>query len=108
MKEYLGFIPPALIVAAVAGVAVVSELGYTGHYGGIVLAGFVLLPAIVLATILNLAYLLFVAATRHTYFFDCPSRRRRVVAKCGFIVAVATLFIEAAFLVNGLWLKWRW
>ena len=97
MKAYFGFIPSAVIGVPLAGFAVRNALGHGGgcfDYTPVL----VMLPAIGLGTLLNVAYLLYVAATRHKYFVDYPAARQRVVAKCGFAVAIALLLLEVVLL----------
>jgi hypothetical protein len=99
MREYLGFVPAAVIGVPLAGVMFRDAMGYGGcfDYGPLL----VLLPAVALGTILNVAYLVYVGVSFHTSLFDYPSSYQRVIAKCGFAVAVALFLIEAAFWVNA-------
>ena len=101
MREYLGVIPTAVIGVTLAGVTVREALGYGGCFDFLPLVVMVL--AVAVGTVLNLAYLGYVAATRHTYFFDYPSNRQRVAAKCGFVLALALLALESACLATACW-----
>jgi hypothetical protein len=99
LKAYFGFIPIAVIGIPLAGFAVRHALGHGGgcfDYWPLL----VMLPAIVLGTLLDVAYLLYVAANHDTYFVDYPSSRQRVVAKCGYAFAVALLLIVAVLLLS--------
>ena len=98
MKDYLGFIPSAVI-----GVQVRDQLGYGGCFDHGPL--FVKLPAIAAGTIRNLAFLLFDVAptTPASLIILCAaSEWKRDAALRLLAVAVALVLVEGALLANGI------
>lgn len=93
MREYWGFVPTAVIGIPLAGFMIRDSMGYGGcfDFGPLL----VIIPAVVVGSVLNVVYLAIVGVTWRTYFFDYAARRQRVIALCGFVVALALLVTEA-------------
>ncbi|MGD9973503.1 MAG: hypothetical protein AB7S77_10610 [Desulfatirhabdiaceae bacterium] len=101
MRAYLGFIPFTVVAVPFLVAAVRQALFYRGCMDGF---GYILIAmcGFIVGGILNVIYLLFVAANHHSYFTLEP-RRQRMTAKWGFILAVLLFVIQAIVMASILW-----
>ena len=103
MRAYLGFIPLAVVAVPFLVAAIRQSLLYKGCMDGL---GYILIAmgAFMVGGVLNVAYLLFVAATYRTHFtFD--SRRPRIAAKAAFIGGLLLLVVQAVVVASIAWKK---
>ena len=97
MRAYLGFIPLAIVLIPVGTSAIFQAFFYQGCMDGlgymmIAMAGFVF------GGILNCVFLLYVLVDRRNYF-SFNSRGQLIVARFGFICAIAMAVVQAAVVV---------
>lgn len=103
MRAYLGFVPLAIVGVPFMVAYVRQALFYKGCMDGF---GYVLVAmgGFMVGGVLNVVYLILVAATHRTHFlFD--DNRKRMVAKVGFIGALLLLIVQIVVLASIMWKK---
>ena len=102
MRAYFGFIPFAVVAIPFTVAAIRQALYYKGCMDGY---GYILISmaGFMVGGILNVVYLFFVAGTYRSYF-SFERRYQRIVAKCGFFLALL-LFVLQAIVMGSIALK---